>query len=162
MFWSRTKEAVPYTALEAIRVKPELEAEFIEWDRRYTEAMEDVPGSLGSETLAPQLPEQPEWIVAARWASQEDMDRFGASPLYERFESEGARYKEEKSVLAVDASPDPTGAGGEIGPLVGGNETDTKICLTPLIPTFCTVKSHSIDLPAAVVPPPSVTYMMRS
>lgn len=38
MFWSRTKEAVPYTALEAIRVDPELEAEFLEWDRRYTEA----------------------------------------------------------------------------------------------------------------------------
>jgi antibiotic biosynthesis monooxygenase (ABM) superfamily enzyme len=57
MFGRGAKTDVPYTAIEAIMVLPGKEAEFIDWDRRYEEAMTDVPGYLGSETLAPAPPE---------------------------------------------------------------------------------------------------------
>lgn len=108
--FSRTRTELPYTAVEAMMVQPEKEAAFIEWDRRYNEAMEQVPGWLGSETLAPQLPEQPEWIVTARWATRDDMVRFSESEIYRRFEAAGDLLRERPSTVEFFEGEAPSAA----------------------------------------------------
>jgi antibiotic biosynthesis monooxygenase (ABM) superfamily enzyme len=108
VFSSRTKTPLPYTAIEAIEVPSELDAKFVDWDRRYNNAMSDVPGFLGSETMAPALPEQPEWIVTVRWATRDDMLRFAESDTYRAFENEGAELRTHRSSVNFFEGEPPT------------------------------------------------------
>lgn len=108
MFGRGAKTDVPYTVIEAVDVLPGKEAEFVDWDRRYEEALADVPGYLSSETLAPAPPEQPEWVITARWASKDDMVRFADSDLYDKFEAEGDTLRAGRSSIEVFEGAVPT------------------------------------------------------
>src|SRR4051812_34207803 len=59
----------PATIVTQARVFPEQTATFDRWQQRMNEVISRQPGFLAHRVLPPNLPDQPDWIIAQRFAS---------------------------------------------------------------------------------------------
>jgi antibiotic biosynthesis monooxygenase (ABM) superfamily enzyme len=76
------------------RVRPEDEADFLEWQQRVTSAEREFPGFRGSELFRPQAGIQDDWAVVYRFDSAEHLDAWLNSNEREKLLAEGAKFRD--------------------------------------------------------------------
>lgn len=118
-------------------VRPELEEEFLAWQRRMTDAERSFPGFRGSELFRPVPGVQDDWSIVYRYDSSEHLDSWLDSPERQRLLAEGSKFSD----FELHRISNPFGSWFSFGEAAPGVEAPAawKTALSVLVGLYPTV-----------------------